>query len=261
MNQPTNQLFDSRIADWLEADPNDAPPQILEIVVAAIPSIPQRTTRRIWSINWIAKLGLMAQIGVLTAAVLVAVVAFTMVRESSIGPSPSPTPTAPLATDAALTVPVYAAIHSYTAALPAGWTVTLGATEAEPDTFVGPEGTLKVRFQIIPSGTSQDTWLNGEYSAIVTAFGGTCSAGDPNAFEVGRVGANESQRYALPCRPGWVDVTAVGDRGYGIDFKSVAASPTPADLELYRRILLSFVLDQGPTRTGSPTGGPASTGS
>ena len=259
MNQPTNQLFDSRIADWLEADPNDAPPQILEIVVAAIPSIPQRTTRRIWSMNWIAKLGLMAQIGVLTAAVLVAVVAFTMVRESSIGPRPSPTPTAPLATGAALTLPVNTAIHYYTAALPAGWTVSLGATEAEPDTFVGPEGTLTIRFQIIPAGVSQDAWLNGTYTATVAGFGGTCRAGDPNAFLVGRVGAGESQRYELACLPGWIDVTAVGDRGYGIDFKAVAAGPTPADLDLYRQILLAFALDQGPTRTASPSVAPAST--
>ena len=38
--------FDPRIADWLEADPDDAPPAVLETVVAAFPSIPQRRAAR-----------------------------------------------------------------------------------------------------------------------------------------------------------------------------------------------------------------------
>jgi hypothetical protein len=34
--------FDPRIADWLEEDPNQAPDAVLETVLAAVPSIPQR---------------------------------------------------------------------------------------------------------------------------------------------------------------------------------------------------------------------------
>jgi hypothetical protein len=37
--------FDRRIADWLEVDPGHAPVQVLETVLAAFPSIPQRTRR------------------------------------------------------------------------------------------------------------------------------------------------------------------------------------------------------------------------
>ena len=259
MIEPNHPLFESRIADWLEDDPNDAPPHILETVVAALPSVPQRSARRSWSMSWIARLRSFARIGVLAAAVLVAVVALTLVRTPSVGPKPSPSPTEPLATGAALAVPVNATMHYYAAMLPAGWSVMLGATETAPDRFVGPEGTLTVRFQSIPAGVSQDTWLNSKYAAIVATFGGTCRAGDPNAFLGGRVGTDGSQRYELACLPGWVDVTAVGDRGYGIDFKAVAAGPTPADRELYRQILLGFSLDQGPTRTSSPSVAPAST--
>ena len=258
MNRPVNPLFDSRIADWLDADPNEAPGQILETVVAALPSVPQRTRRRNWTMGWMAQRGLVAQIGVLAAAVLLAAVAFSLVQAPPVGPKPSPTPTAPLASTPALAQRVDASAHYYTAALPAGWTVTLGTSEAAPDSFVGPEGTLTVRFEIFQAGRSQDEWLNTTYAAIVSGFGGTCLPGDPNAFVVGRVGAGASQRYELPCLPGWRDVTAVGNRGYSIDFKAVAAGPTSADLELYRQILLAITLDQGPNRTLSPTGAPVS---
>ena len=42
MNRSTELDFDQRIADWLEDDPNLAPRQVIETVLAAYPSIPQR---------------------------------------------------------------------------------------------------------------------------------------------------------------------------------------------------------------------------
>ena len=42
MNRSTEPDFDQRIADWLEGDPNLAPRQAIETVMAAYPSIPQR---------------------------------------------------------------------------------------------------------------------------------------------------------------------------------------------------------------------------
>jgi hypothetical protein len=47
MNQ-TRELFDDRIADWLENDPLQAPPQVLETVLAAVPSVPQRRAGLAW---------------------------------------------------------------------------------------------------------------------------------------------------------------------------------------------------------------------
>ena len=46
MNRSTEPDFDQRIADWLEDDPNLAPRQAIETVLAAYPSIPQRRTLR-----------------------------------------------------------------------------------------------------------------------------------------------------------------------------------------------------------------------
>jgi len=46
MTRSTDPLFDQRIADWLEDDPLHAPDQVLEIVLAALPSIPRRRVSR-----------------------------------------------------------------------------------------------------------------------------------------------------------------------------------------------------------------------
>ena len=46
MTRTTDPLFDQRIADWLEDDPQQAPAQVLEIVLAALPSIPRTRTIR-----------------------------------------------------------------------------------------------------------------------------------------------------------------------------------------------------------------------
>jgi hypothetical protein len=44
----TDELFDNRIADWLEEDPVRAPAQLLETVLAALPSVPQRRAGSAW---------------------------------------------------------------------------------------------------------------------------------------------------------------------------------------------------------------------
>ena len=46
MTRPNDPFFDQRIADWLEADPLRAPDRVLEVVLAALPSIPRRRTFR-----------------------------------------------------------------------------------------------------------------------------------------------------------------------------------------------------------------------
>jgi hypothetical protein len=49
MNTDTNRLdpaFDLRIADWLEADPDQAPSEVLDTILAALPSVQQRPVIR-----------------------------------------------------------------------------------------------------------------------------------------------------------------------------------------------------------------------
>ena len=64
MNGQDDMTFDPRIADWLEGDPNEAPEQALQIVLAAFPSIRQRRGSRLpWrtpSMNPLARMAVAA---------------------------------------------------------------------------------------------------------------------------------------------------------------------------------------------------------
>ena len=84
--------FDPRISDWLESDPDDAPPEVLDTVLAAFPSIPQRRARRVpWrfsAMNRFAQLGVAAAIVVL----VVGAAALLMKPGGNVGATPSRLP-------------------------------------------------------------------------------------------------------------------------------------------------------------------------
>jgi hypothetical protein len=137
MNRSTEPDFDQRIADWLEDEPNLAPRQALETVLAAYPSIPQRRTlrapRRLSTMTMPIRLATAALIGVLVVGA-----AFYLSRpdQSAIGgPSPKPSPSqiasVPASQSAspslAVVVPTSSSVVSARAP---GWSATGGMTEA-----------------------------------------------------------------------------------------------------------------------------------
>lgn len=79
--------FDTRIADWLEADPENAPGQTLETVLAAFPSIPQRPTMRLSRRSLT-----MNRFAYLAAAVGTAMIAVVAVVGGGLLRSPQPSP-------------------------------------------------------------------------------------------------------------------------------------------------------------------------
>jgi hypothetical protein len=89
--------FDDRLDDWLEDGPTDAPGQLLDTVLAAVPSIPQR--RGAWRVPWrtspmhpIARVlaGLVIVVGLGSAAVF----AISHSNQGSVGGQASPSPAA-----------------------------------------------------------------------------------------------------------------------------------------------------------------------
>jgi Tol biopolymer transport system component len=98
MNPDTSRRdpgFDPRIADWLEEDPSTAPREVLGIVLAAYPSIPQR---RAWRTPWRFPNMFTNRLAVAAAALVLVVVGggLALNRFNGIGgpgatPSPSPT--------------------------------------------------------------------------------------------------------------------------------------------------------------------------
>jgi len=92
----TSDLFDDRIAEWLEDDPLHAPAQLLETVLAAVPSVPQR---RAGLARRPAALPRWWQLA--AAAALIAVLGFLGLRAltpPTVAPSQSPAPSAAPAT-------------------------------------------------------------------------------------------------------------------------------------------------------------------
>lgn len=70
MSRQSDPGFDPRVADWLEADPNLAPPDVMRTVENAIPSIPQRRVLRLpWRSLSMNRLMILGATGALIAVV------------------------------------------------------------------------------------------------------------------------------------------------------------------------------------------------
>ena len=135
--------FDVRISDWLEADPNVAPPDLMRTVESALPSIPQR---RVVHLPWrFPPMSTFAKIAVAAVAVIAlgALGMFALQPRSLPGvgsgpspsaspsPSPSPSPSAsasPSRTPPPLSETFTSPTNGITIAYPAGWS-TRPATE------------------------------------------------------------------------------------------------------------------------------------
>src|SRR5688572_30505791 len=89
--------FDSRIADWLEDDPDKAPSIVLATVVGALPSIPQRRSWRSLPLRF----DLMPRFSIAAGLLLVAAVgvsAWIAGNRGGIGSVPTAAPSSPPAT-------------------------------------------------------------------------------------------------------------------------------------------------------------------
>ena len=114
--------FDPRIADWLEADPDRAPREVLDTVLAAMPSIPQRRAlrapRRFSDMNRFALIG--------AAAAIVVAVGFGGLVLTARGPNTghgdaTPSPVAPSPSLPALTKQLTSGKYGYVIRYPDGW--------------------------------------------------------------------------------------------------------------------------------------------
>ena len=90
LQDPTT--FDPRIADWLEDDPNTAPDQALDIVLAAFPSIRQRHASRLpWRTRPMNALARMAVAAVVIALAIGGAVYVLAPPNGGVGGPPAPT--------------------------------------------------------------------------------------------------------------------------------------------------------------------------
>jgi hypothetical protein len=129
-NDRLDPAFDPRIVDWLETDPDRAPGEVIDTILAALPSIPQRRAvlGRPWRFPLMpttAKLAVTAM-----AIVAVGLVGFSLLKGPAVGPAASPPPTTSPspATPPPLTERFDSALHGISVSYPAGWQ-TKPATE------------------------------------------------------------------------------------------------------------------------------------
>ena len=173
----TSDLFDDRIADWLETDPTAAPPQVLETVLAAMPQISQRRSVP-WSLPRFAsarRLGLVLALLVL-GALLVALGGLI------VGPPPAPSPA-----ETTFTSPVY----GYTVRYPAGWTVVPGKRQIlasvlpcalceEPDNIwvVPNDVAITIAGSPLPAGSTLESWTTSVTERMPAKYSfGSCVTG------------------------------------------------------------------------------------
>lgn len=120
-------MFDQRVADWLEDDPDVAPSQVLDTIVAAMPSIPQRRTSP-WQrlgLRPAPRFGMAATaFATLVLLLLIALVGFAIVGSPRPTPTPAATPPATLQIGGRFA----SAIYGYSIQLPQGYSAR-AATE------------------------------------------------------------------------------------------------------------------------------------
>ena len=204
--------FDPRIADWLEADPDQAPRSVLATVLAAYPSIPQRRAwrvpRRFPTMTRFALLGAAAAtlLAVMVGGLLIAsgtprAVVGTPTPPPARSPAASPAPSPALSPAFQLSQAFTSPIYGYTIGVGPGWAV-VPATLPADDPAAGDNGADQIK----PAGT--DTTVTVD----VGSLGGQTF--DRYKTDLAQAVANDT---AIPasCRPSdpsrWAEIP-VGDK-------------------------------------------------
>jgi hypothetical protein len=134
--------FDPRIAAWLEEDPDQAPSIVIDTVVGALPSIPQRRgLRPLLGFDELFRFAVAAAILIVAALGVGAwlgrnanpggVSPSTAAPTATTPPIPSPTPHLPASGFESITSP----LHGWTAEIPATWRLRPATEVWPPNTY------------------------------------------------------------------------------------------------------------------------------
>jgi hypothetical protein len=251
----TNPYFDDRIADWLEDDPTVAPAQVLDTVLAAVPSISQRRGPAAWLRRApfrVAPFPLVRLAMVVASLVLAALLGMAISGD----PKANPSPTA--AGQATFTSPVY----GYTVTYPATWSVVPGkrpisadvlpcALCEEPDNiWIAPDLTaITIAGSQLPSGMTLADWtasVNDRIPTRFVVFSG-CLAGQEAVTVDGEPGTLST--YDCPTQVVlWITVVHAG-AGWNLVWTDVPHLDLATIRPAFDRFLASFRFGQQPLAT------------
>ena len=204
MNRFDEPGFDQRVADWLEDDPDNAPPIVLGTVLAAFPSIPQRrglfAPWRFLPMNTFSR----AAAAVIVAALALGGAVYLLGRSTPSAGAPTATPKAsasPASAPAPTQLPASALVsitsrqYGYTVSVPRYWGIQPAnrmldgmappwvnretpshptADDAAVDFVEGfgsdhagvPMGTFAVAASLTPPGATLGSWTTGTVTAV-----------------------------------------------------------------------------------------------
>jgi hypothetical protein len=232
------QDFDPRIADWLEDDPDHAPAIVLDTVLAAFPSIPQRRAPRVpWRFQSMYRYALLG--AAVVAIAVIGVGGFVVgagLASPTPGPSPSPSPSPssgawpsyalPYSFD--LSTRVASPLYGYSIATDPAWTFTPATVAADDPTstdltgadhlaITGSDTTIVVLRSAL-AGQTFDAYLAEVRQGVLddASIPGSCKPPDPAQWETIPVGANEGR--LMPLCNNEVVYVDVGDAVYEFDW-------------------------------------------
>lgn len=270
--------FEQTLADWLEDGPADAPDQILETILAAVPSIPQR--RAALRVPWRSSPmnGYARALAAIAAVVAIAFGAFFIaprLQPDNIGGPPaatlrsaSPTPS-PTATPAPSPTPIDPASwkaftstrHGFSGAYPTDWTVepatapwpagTDAAAPPDPmlDVFSSPTGPVFVVVsQPLPKGTTTSAWLaayetNGRKAMPVICW--------PTPDQMGSITVGGQTAYVHGGLAGCGFTEAIVFAGGRVYELTGYTAPTPDQTGIFDRPLFDALLSRVTFQPGS----------
>jgi hypothetical protein len=214
----TRELFDDRIAEWLEDDPLKAPPQVLETVLAAVPSVPQRRAGLAWQPAALPRVWQLA-----AAVVLVLVLSFMalqVLNPPTVAPSqspqassmpsataspPGPSPTAVAATTAPAAAPLpEELIGAWHHPAPGWWWFLragdpecVQAVRTELDCAVWQRGTTprEIGIATMSGRDLRVTWRSGFCTSITSTYSVALNGDSLTLVDIG--GGCEGGNFAL----------------------------------------------------------------
>ena len=216
MNRSTELDFDQRISDWLEDDPNLAPRQAIETVLAAYPSISQRRPmglpRRLTTMTMPTRLATAAVIGVLAVG---GAYYLSQPAQPAVGPpaptssaSPTPAPTSQAPATSAAETGSGSAHYEITGPDAASGDATFasGALDTSSDAFSQiarfQDGSLVIKIKFPPPGCDIPTCGTVD---INTATGGMhadgCTWDTASLTADGATGTVECTNAVNPANP------------------------------------------------------------
>jgi hypothetical protein len=272
--------FEPRIADWLEDDPDRAPDAVLETVLAAFPSIPQRRAVRVpWRpipMNRLMVFGAAALAVLIGGSIVVLRPGTLPATTPSLAPSASASSAAsPSASDSAgwtgnLTRTFTSPLYGYSIATDPSWTTTPATvpiddpastdrTAYDAIRVTGTDTTIGAAAEPIGRATFEQ-YLASQHEAVKTGDApADCKGLDPGRWPPRSVGDREGRVMVL-CNYEVVFVQS-GDRVYQFTWShesfNVSKHLSEAD---FAHVLVTVRFDARPAPSGSEPAPSASSG-